>query len=1004
MKYLRIANGVIESIAVNEACSSGCGSFLQTFAETLGTNIKAFSQAALVAERPVDLGSRCTVFMNSSVKQAQKEGATVGDISAGLSYSVIRNALYKVIKLRDPDQLGERVVVQGGTFLNDAVLRAFEQLTGRHAIRPNLAGLMGAFGAALTARARFEEAAASRRESVFVGSLLSLAELEQLKVETQLSVCGLCQNNCQRTISTFTTGERHVSGNRCDRGEDSGRVRDPLPNLFDEKYRRLFGYRRLKAADAPRGDIGLPRALNMYENFPFWATVLRTLGFRVITSGRSSHQLFERGMDSIASENVCYPAKLSHGHIIDLVDRGVKTIFYPCVVYERQLVPGADNHYNCPVVTSYPEVLANNVERLRDAGTRLINPFLSLANPGKLADRLTEEFAAFAVTRDEARRAVAAGFAEDDAVKQHLLRRGREVLSWLAETGTRGIVLAGRPYHVDPEIHHGIPDLVNSLGMAVLTEDSVLQPGLVERPLRVRDQWAYHSRLYEAAAVVAANDQLELVQLNSFGCGLDAITSDQVQEILEARNGVYTALKIDEVSNLGAARIRLRSLAAAARERSRAGTRETGGRGPVSSREPGSHVRQRALFTRQSRAEHTIIAPQLSPIHFRLIESAFRREGYRVEVLEKASPADVEIGLKYVNNDACYPAIMVVGQLVNAFLTGAFDPDSSSVLITQTGGMCRATNYAGLLRKGLWDAGFGHVPVVAVSVGGLERNPGFSLTPRLVHRLLQAVVLGDLLQAVLLRIRPYEVERGAANALYDYWNGIASDFLLTGASRTLGTKIRYGRLVERIVTAFDGLPRQDIPRKPRVGVVGEILVKFHPDANNHVVDVIEAEGCEAVLPGLAEFVLESMPTGEWNYQNLGTEPRARHIKRVLARLFERYRAPLRRAFAAAGGTFTAPDRIERMAERASQVVSLGNQAGEGWLLTAEMLELIEHGVANIVCVQPFACLPNHVTGKGMFARLRRHYPHANVVAVDYDPGASEVNQLNRIKLMISAAR
>ncbi len=995
MKYLRVRDGVIDSIAVNEACSSGCGSFLQTFAQTMDLDIETFARAAVASFAPVDLGSRCTVFMNSSVKQAQKDGASVGDISAGLSYAVVRNALYKVIKLRDADQLGPRVVVQGGTFLNDAVLRAFELLTGREVVRPDVAGLMGAYGAALIAHGRFVPGSPGR--------LRSVAELRTLSVSTETEVCTLCQNHCQCTISTFSDGGRYVSGNRCERGADRSTPKSDLPNLFDYTYKRLFSYRRLTAAAATRGDIGIPRALNMYENYPLWFTVLSKLGFRVVVSGRSSHDLFTSGMDSIASENVCYPAKLTHGHVVNLVERGVPTIFYPSIAYEQDLIEGTDNHFSCPIVASYPQVIAHNVEQLRTQGVRLLNPFLNLSDRPTLVRRLVEVFADWDVTPAEAEAALAAGFAEDAAFRADVRAAGAAAVQQMERTGVRGIVLAGRPYHLDPEVHHGLPELITGLGMAVLTEDSVLglddAPG-VERPLRVRDQWAYHSRLYEAAAVVAGRDDLELVQLNSFGCGLDAITSEQVAEILEARQGVYTSLKIDEVSNLGAARIRLRSLRAAADER--AG--RPGGSCSDAVAAGGTHAVARLPFTKEMRARHTIVAPQMSPVHFSLLEAAFRRSGYRVEVLESVSGEDLETGLRHVNNDACYPAIMVVGQLVQAFRSGRYDPDHTSVMITQTGGMCRATNYTALLRKALREAGYAQVAVVAVSTGGIEDNPGFSLTVPLLHRAVQAVVLGDLLQDVLLRVRPYERVPGSAIALYRRWDAIAREHLLAGGrSATWGGRIGYRRIIRNAVAEFEALPRSAEPRRPRIGVVGEILVKFHPDANNHLVDVIEREGCEAVVPGLTEFVLNGLYSTEWNYANLGTDRRSRHVKRLLRGVIERYRAPVRRAFAASG-TFTEPGDMAEMAAQAAPIASLGNQAGEGWLLTAEILELVRTGTPHVVCAQPFACLPNHVTGRGMFREIQRRHPEANVVAIDYDPGASEVNQLNRITLLVTAAK
>ena len=1105
MKYLRIRGGAIDSISVNEACSAGCGSFLQTFAQSMGRSVQDFAAAALDAAHPVDLGSRCTVFMNSAVKQAQKEAATPGEISAGLSYSVVRNALYKVIKLRDASQLGERISVQGGTFLNDAVLRAFELLTGREVVRPDIAGLMGCFGAALTAHQDYDGVP---------GTLMTLAELSRFSLTTETAVCKLCQNHCKLTITTFNDGQRHVSGNRCERGATQERraKKSDMPNLYDYKYRRTFAYRRLRQGQDTRGEIGIPRVLGMYENYPLWFTILTQLGFRVVISGRSNHELFESGMDSIPSENVCYPAKLSHGHIQFLINKGIKTIWFPCVFYERHLVAGTDDHFNCPIVATYPEVIRTNVEAIRDGGdggdgkeggVRLLSPFLNLADPAKLAERLVEVLADWDVTLPEARRAVAAGFAEDAAFKADVRAEGRRTLEWMREHGRRGIVLAGRPYHIDPEINHGVPDVINTLGMAVLSEDSILpepEPGETadddaalaravsggalsravsalrrglgrgkedpqapadwsdvraedlpspETPvaaagvapgLRVRDQWAYHSRLYQAAELVTRDPDLELVQLTSFGCGVDAVTADQVQEILESADRVYTALKIDEVSNLGAATIRLRSLAAAAQARRRrreaaetvetaeaaeaaAGVVETAevdttaaGAAPVKAagaeaapERPAPSTRAlpaatTPVFTEEMRATHTILMPQMSPVHFRPLEPLMRRLGYKVELLESASRADLEVGLRYVNNDACFPAIMVIGQLIGAFEDGSHDPDRCVVAISQTGGMCRATNYAAMLRKGLREAGYPQVPVLAISLQGLEDNPGFRLTPTLGLKMIQGIVIGDTLNTCLLRVRPYETRPGAANRLAQRWNAIIGEYFEhKGRCPTWGGRLGYRRLLREMVSKFDALPRRDIPRKPRVGVVGEILVKFQPDANNHVVDQIEAEGCEAVVPGLLAFFLNGPATAQWEADTYGIGKDTVAKKKAAVWFLEQMQAPARAALAACGGTFDVESSTAVMMQKASQILSLGNQAGEGWLLAAEMVELIEHGAPNIVCCQPFGCLPNHVVGKGMFREIRRRYPQANIVGIDYDPGASEVNQLNRLKLMISTA-
>ena len=1064
MKYLKIKAGAVDSIAVNEACSSGCGSFLQTFAATMGTDVQTFARQATEAAAPVDLGTRCTVFMNSSVKQAQKEGAGVGDISAGLSYSVVRNALYKVIKLKDASDLGDRVVVQGGTFLNDAVLRAFELLTEREVVRPNIAGLMGAFGAALTAKLHFDREAAeaeAREEGrldpatgeLRLSALLTVEELEGLTVQTELKTCRLCQNHCQMTISKFSTGERHVSGNRCERGASLERVpkKSPIPNMFDWKYKRVFGYRRLTEEAATRGDLGIPRVLNMYEDYPFWFTVLTALKYRVLISGRSNHDLFETGMETIPSENVCYPAKLVHGHIESLLDKGIKRIFYPCVTYNDETALGQDNTFNCPIVGTYPEVIRNNMERLTQEKAELIAPFVSFANRDKLPERLVEIFGGDGVTLAEAKAACALGWEEWDAFHEDVAAKGRESLEYIREHKIRGVVLAGRPYHLDPEINHGIPEVVVKLGAAVLTEDA-MNVGLLERPLRVRDQWAFHSRLYEAAATTGDDPDLSLVQLISFGCGLDAITADQVQEILEGRGDVYTSLKIDEVSNLGAATIRLRSLTAAVAERELRAEQESAqistiagpqgeneplGPGPDSHLHQPGHVLERRPFTQEMRdAGYTILVPQLAPIHFRLLMPIFQRAGYNMKLLEHASKDDIEVGLKYVNNDACYPALVVIGQLIAQFTSGQADPDRTAVGITQTGGMCRATNYAGLLRKGLKDAGYPQVPVIAISAQGLEDNPGFKITTGMIHRGLQSVTIGDALQRVVLRTRPYQID-GNVQRLYQRWDAIVrewfggpTDFLeggaedgseisaRTGYSTTLGLganpdgtsridgkarKIGFHALLGRMVREFDEIPLQDIPRKPRVGMVGEILVQYHPDANNDAVGTIEREGCEAELPSLAQFFHQSLVTADWKYRTLGygTKKSVRIQKFALWAL-QQYEKPMRKALEASE-RFEAGATIQELAEKVQEIAALGNQAGEGWYLTADMMDMIERGCPNIICAQPFACLPNHVIGKGMFHALRQKYPQANIVGIDYDPGASEVNQLNRIKLMISTA-
>ncbi len=980
MKCMKIQEGVIDSIMLNEACSSGCGSFIQTFAESLGYSAEDFAQTALSSESPVDLGTRCTVFMNSRVKQAQKEGATVGDISAGLSYSVVRNALYKVIKLRDPALMGEKVVVQGGTFNNNAILRAFELVSKKQVIRPDIAGLMGAFGSALIARDRYSGEKAD---------ILRKDEIDSFKFSGTSVRCGKCSNRCRLTVTNFEGGRKFISGNRCEKGAGGKEVKNDYPDLFEYKYNRAFDYTPISKDEAKRGVIGIPRVLNMYENYPLWFTFFTKLGFSVKISPHSTHAVYEQGIDSIPSESACYPAKMVHGHIKCLLDEGVKNIFYPCVPYEQIEYAGAGNHYNCPIVTSYPEVIRNNMDELRGEGMNYMYPFVNLENKPSVEKQMYETLKSFGISKGEVHEALAAGFEELERYKNDIRKKGEETILWLEKHNRRGIVLAGRPYHVDPEINHGIPRLITSLGFAVLSEDSVAHLGQLKRDIRVVDQWAYHTRLYEAAAEVIKNNRLELVQLNSFGCGLDAVTTDQVQEILQSNQRIYTALKIDEVSNLGTARIRIRSLKAAVNER------DSGNFVP---REVEPYTINKVPFTNAEKAKHTLVFPQMSPVHFRLFEAVLNVHGYNAIVLDSVSPSDVEAGLKSVNNDACYPSILVVGQLLNAFAEGKCDPDNTTLMITQTGGGCRATNYIAFLRKALKEAGYSNVPVLSLNLSGLENNPGFKLTLSLVSDLIKACVIGDLLLTLLLATRPYELDTGETNKVYRKWlGGVYSKIVKR-------EKFSYRKIIDEIIADFDAVAVDTGARKPQVGVVGEILVKFHPGANNNIIEVIEQEGGEAVMPGLLDFMMYCFYNSNFKSEHLGQKKSSAAICNMGIWALEKYRRHMKKALSANPKyAKRAPTHISEIAEGAKSILQLGHSTGEGWFLTGEMIELIKNGVTNIVCVQPFACLPNHVTGKGVIKEIRRQYTEANIVAVDYDPGASEVNQLNRIKLMIAVA-
>ena len=981
MKCIKIKDNTVDGVQLNEACSSGCGSFIETFAKSLNYSVQDFAKAALFAEHPIDLGTRCTVFMNSKVKQAQKEGATVADISAGLAYSVIKNALYKVIKLSDARDLGKNIVVQGGTFYNNAVLRSFEKIAGVNAVRPDIAGIMGAFGAALIARERYDGQTTS---------MLSLEQIMSLKYDTSMTRCQGCTNHCLLTINKFTGGRQFVSGNRCERGLGKERNKEHVPNLYEYKNKLLFSYESLDPDKAPRGVVGLPRALNMYENYPFWHTFFTKLGFRVVLSPTSSRKIYELGIESIPSESECYPAKLVHGHVSWLIHQGIKFIFLPCIPYERCEDETTNNHFNCPIVTSYGENIKNNMEELKDNDVKFMNPFVSFSNEDVAEKELVKVFTKeFGIPASEISEACKAGWDEMASCRNKIRAKGEEVLKYMEETGRKGIVLAGRPYHVDPEINHGIPELINSYGIAVLSEDSICHLGTVERPIIVMDQWTYHSRLYAAASYVKTRDDLDMIQLNSFGCGLDAVTTDCVNDILSSGSKIYTVLKIDEVNNLGAARIRVRSLIAA-----------------LKVREHNKYVRKvnSAAYTRVEYTEemqndkYTILCPQLSPIHFDLLQPALNSCGYNFVMLQNMDKSAVDTGLRFVNNDACYPSIIITGQIMEALLSGKYDLSKTAVVITQTGGGCRASNYIGFIRRALKKAGLEHIPVISLSAQGIEHNSGLKYNYTLLKKAMMALQYGDVLMNVLYRTRPYEAVPGSANELADKMRALCSESF---NDPHLSVR-KFNKVVKTIIDEFDNLPLLDI-KKPRVGVVGEILVKFHPTANNRIVELLEKEGAEAVVPDFMGFFLYCAQNGEFKTEHLGASRKSLLINNAVIFILEGLRKRSGKLLSKSK-RFHAPMHIKNLQKLSVPYVSSGNQTGEGWLLTSEMIELINSGTKNIVCCQPFGCLPNHIVGKGVIKELRLAFPDANIIAVDYDSGASEVNQLNRIKLMLSTAQ
>ena len=973
MKCFFVKDGNIGNITLNEACSAGCGSFIQNFAEGLHMQPAAFAAKAIESKEPVDLGTRCTVFMNSRVKQAQKEGASVADISAGIALSVVKNALFKVMQLRDVSALGDHIVVQGGTFYNDAVLRALELLLHRDVIRPDIAGLMGAYGAALLALETGKTQSA----------LLSAEALDSFSVKTNSYRCRGCGNQCLITASTFADGRRYFTGNRCERGIGKECTYDKTPNIYEYKYKRLFKYYR-PLAHPSRGQIGIPRVLNMYEDYPFWFTFFTMLGYEVVLSGETTAQTYFRGMATVPSDSLCYPAKLVHGHIMDLIRRGIKKIFYPCIPYNiNDETHASDNHYNCPVVASYAENIRGNMDILREKEIKFLQPFLPLNNSQRLIERLIEELAEEHLKRNEIEAAVEAAYIELEHYKKDVRKYGQKILERVEREHLTAILLAGRPYHIDPEINHGIPEMIQSYGLPVLSEDMLYHQPAKEEALSIVNQWSYHARLYHAASYAAEHDNITLIQFSSFGCGLDAITTGQVRAILEEHHRLYTMIKLDEVSNLGAARIRVRSLIAALARRQSL---------PYHSTE----IIERPRFTEECRRTYTIIAPQMAPIQFRLLETTLRKYGYRLVIPQMPDRSAIDLGLRYIHNDMCYPAIVVIGQLLSVIQSGQCDPNHTAIMLFQTCGACRATNYLNLMRTALKDAGYGQVPVFAC-VGRPSETDAFVMSHQCSADVTKSIVYGDLLMRVKNRVKPYEKVPGSTERLYEKWMARCQDEIVHG------NYFRYQTTIRSIVEEFDHLPIHEDIWKPRVGIVGEILVKYHPIANNRLEEFLASEGAEVIMPDLLNFMEYMAFDAIVKHKLLDGSYWDKLKAEISIQVMEFFRRPAVKALAKSR-RFTPPANIKELAKLASQQVSLGNMAGEGWFLTGEMMELAERGIYNVVCLQPFGCLPNHITGKGVMHALRQRYPDSNMIALDCDAGTSEVNQENRIKLMLSVAK
>jgi len=982
MKAIFVEDGFIQNIEINEACSSGCGSFIENFARSMGHEVTDFADKACRAQAPCDLGTRCTVFMNSRVKQALREGTEIDDISAGLAYSVIKNALHKVLKVTNTDQLGEHIVVQGGTFRNPAIQKAMEHLLGRAVTCPDMAELMGAYGAALTARDTY------RHNNHATSSFIGLENLKTVgKYEKRLIHCSGCENKCVVTRMKFPNGNVFFSGNRCENvfnnSGRAGRQGISLPRL---KVDLLFN-REMSPASAPRLRIGIPRVLNQFENFPFWNTLFVACGIQVQLSAPSSNALFQKGTAHIMSENLCYPAKLVSGHIIDLLENGVDRIFFPMVFYEKKNFSDAANSYNCPVVSGYADVVRSVIDPQRKWNIPLDMPPINLDDKKLLKKACTVYLSSLGVPDLVIQRAFSKAMEAQRAFKAELRSRAAEILQTAENEDRSVILLLGRPYHIDPLINHKIPDILTSFGLDVITEDSIpIEPGQKLENRHVMTQWEYLNRYYHAARWAARQKHVEVVQLNSFGCGPDPFVLDEVSTILGEYGKHPTVIRIDEIESAGSTRLRLRSMLEMLGQRQEKGL--------------SYHPRIKGKSFQHEDAGRTLIVPDFSPFCSPPIVRPFIDMGYEIVVLPPADRNSVNVGLKFTNNEICYPGIITIGDLVKALQSGKYDPGKTAIGFSQTGGQCRASSYPSMIKKALIGAGFENVPVVTLSTNlqVLNDQPGFVFD---IKRYMYTAVLGmmftdslsDLYHASAIR----EKEKGSAQKLADrYLNAFMSGEIAVEKEALLTA-------LEAAVSDFNAL-QVDQRTYPKAGIVGEIYVKYNPFSNNYVADWLMSQGIEVGMPTFLEFFAGGIislhnsiqtrmkrPNFLWAFSFLGLK-----LIRNFLHQFDNVRQKFR-------FYHQHPD-ISEIADKARQIVSLNHQYGEGWLIAGEIASFVEAGINNVLCLQPFGCIANHVIAKGVQKRIMELYPQANLLFLDADAGVSEVNFFNRMHFFVNHAR
>ncbi|MCR5371295.1 MAG: acyl-CoA dehydratase activase [Clostridium sp.] len=1000
MKAVWLDNGVVTDIVVNEACSSGCGSFLENFARTLSIPVSRIAKAAFSSGSPAALGSRCTVFMNSSIITEQRNGKSPEDIMAGLCRSIIENVFTKVIRISNIRTLGDRIVVQGGTFENDAVLRAMEQYIGKEVIRSPYPGLMGAIGAALITMERMKEGELPR---TFIG-LDSLDSFSYTQ-ESNLA-CPFCGNHCRRTVVRFSNGSSWVTNNRCERGEILGDPKDPeirkklrtvneekqkTPNLYKLREELLFRKYPADLGKSPRGiRIGIPRVLSFWDTMPFWTTFWRSLGFEVVISPESTRKMYEAGLSAVTSDTICFPAKLVHGHLRTLAGMGANRIFMPSITSIKSENTERTSESMCAVVKGYPIVVRNSDNPERLFGITFDAPLWHWHTDEDRNRQLTGWMkSTFGISPAETMDAIGCGDAAMKTFRRTLEEAGKSALEEAEKKDSFCVVLASRPYQNDPLVNHDLPELFTSMGIPVLTADSV--PEFRETDLsrsRLDIVNNYHGRMLSSAILASESPNLEYVQLVSFGCGHDAYLSDEIVRMMHSISGKSPLiLKLDESDAQGPLRIRVRSfIETVMMRRKNFGHTEPG-------QLPDPYQRK---FTREDSRTRTVLVPNTSHAFSRIMAAVFSTQGIHAVPLELGREEAIRLGKQYVHNDICFPSQIVIGEILWALRSGAYNPDEVGVAMAKYIGDCRLTHYSALLRKALDDAGYPQVPILTNDDTDYHRlHPGFRMNLLSAMRLAYALPMVDVLEELLRKIRPYEIEKGSADAAFEKGMDLLCDGLastgIRGAQKGFAGAVRLMKQV-----------KYDRSRpKPTVLIVGEYLLNFHPGANHEIERYLEKNGFEVIEARMADVIrktyfYQDAQNREYRLKKPLSEKAVVHLESSFFRMAQNMTDSIAREHP----LYTPAARMEDMVKESDPVIHHTFDAGEGVLIPGEILHHAKRGCRNFIILQPFGCLPNHVVGRGITRKLKEIYPDARILPLDYDPDVSQANIENRLQMMI----